>query len=271
MNRLLLYNFLASCCLFFAVSFVNAQVSPLLMHGHAHNDYVHSRPLFEALENGFTSIEIDVYLHNGELKVSHLPLDLNGKKNIEELYLSPIQKVIAENGGSAYKGFSTPVIFMIDFKTDGIETYNALEKILKNYQSIITVYKNDSVIHQRAINILISGRSPESVLLKEDSALATIDESVQNMDDAKTAKVSTRYSSAWESYFTWKGNGHISDNQKAKLDSLVAKAHAMKKQIRFYHIPDKPKAWKVLLDAKVDWINTNKLAAFRKFCLQRKE
>lgn len=239
------------------------------MRGHAHNDYTHARPLFQALENGYTSIEIDVFLHKGKLIVSHIPVGLDLKKTIEQLYLEPIKKVITQNGGTVYKGFDTPVIFMIDFKTDGTETYEQLKKILKNYENLITVYRHDSVIGQRAINILISGSSPQSALLKEDSSVATLDGNIQSMSDNNASKVCTRYSSAWESYFSWIGIGTMPACQKAKLDSLVTASHEINKQIRFYHIPDNPKTWKVLLDAKVDWINTNKLVAFRKFCLKK--
>ena len=47
-----------------------------LRHAHAHNDYEHKRPLFDALDRGFCSIEADIYLVGGELLVGHTPLDL---------------------------------------------------------------------------------------------------------------------------------------------------------------------------------------------------
>ena len=44
-----------------ALSFlIAAEVTPLT-RGHAHNDYAHERPLLEALDNGFTSIEADIF------------------------------------------------------------------------------------------------------------------------------------------------------------------------------------------------------------------
>ena len=33
----------------------------LLHNGHSHNDYTRERPLLDALELGFTSIEVDVF------------------------------------------------------------------------------------------------------------------------------------------------------------------------------------------------------------------
>src|SRR5450432_4920900 len=63
-----------------------------LPHGYAHNDYWHKRPLFDALENGFTYIEADVYLRNSKLLVAHRPpfLKLRRKHTIESLYLNPL-------------------------------------------------------------------------------------------------------------------------------------------------------------------------------------
>jgi len=36
-----------------------------LLNAHAHNDYLHKNPLFDALKNGFTSVEVDIHLLNG--------------------------------------------------------------------------------------------------------------------------------------------------------------------------------------------------------------
>ena len=42
-----------------------------LTKAHAHNDYEHNRPLYDALDHGFTSVESDVWLVDGELLVAH--------------------------------------------------------------------------------------------------------------------------------------------------------------------------------------------------------
>ena len=41
-----------------------------LANAHAHNDYEHDRPLLDALDEGFTSIEADVFLVEGQLLVA---------------------------------------------------------------------------------------------------------------------------------------------------------------------------------------------------------
>ena len=53
--------------------------------------------------------------------------------------------------------------------------------------------------------------------------------------------------------------------QYSLLLSLVSDAHKLNREIRFYHIPDKPKVWETLIKAGVDWINTDKLENYRTF------
>src|SRR5712692_10174041 len=42
-----------------------------LKHAHAHNDYEHKRPLLDALDHGFCSVEADVFLDGDALLVGH--------------------------------------------------------------------------------------------------------------------------------------------------------------------------------------------------------
>ena len=54
---------------------------------HSHNDYVHSRPLVEALEQGFDSVEADVFLVKNDLLVGHYPWEIKPGRTLESLYL----------------------------------------------------------------------------------------------------------------------------------------------------------------------------------------
>jgi hypothetical protein len=63
----------------------------------------------------------------------------------------------------------------------------------------------------------------------------------------------------------------MSDEELKKLKSLVEKAHAQKRIIRFWEIPDNKIAWKTLADAGVDLINTDDLSGVAKFFAERKQ
>src|SRR5882672_7559979 len=63
----------------------------LLPHAHAHNDYEHTRPLLDALERGFCSVEADVWLVNGQLLVAHDLKDGKAERTLRALYLDPLR------------------------------------------------------------------------------------------------------------------------------------------------------------------------------------
>src|SRR6266852_3381345 len=88
-----------------------------LRRAHAHNDYEHQRPLFDALERGFCSVEADVYLVDGQLQVAHTRQDLKPERTLEKLYLDPLRQRIRANGGSVYPG-GPAIYLLVDVKTE---------------------------------------------------------------------------------------------------------------------------------------------------------
>src|SRR4051812_6754640 len=91
-------------------------VAPLA-NAHAHNDYLHSRPLFDALDNGFTSVEADIYLVDGNLLVGHNRDALKPERTLESLYLAPLAERVHQNGGHVYPN-TTRFFLLIDIKDD---------------------------------------------------------------------------------------------------------------------------------------------------------
>src|SRR5438874_5130274 len=69
---------------------------------HAHNDYAHPRPLIDALDQGFCSVEADVYLVDGKLLVAHDKKDVKPDRTLEKLYLDPLRERVKANGGRVY-------------------------------------------------------------------------------------------------------------------------------------------------------------------------
>ena len=70
-----------------------------LAQAHAHNDYDHDRLLLDALEHGFTSVEADVWLVDGELLVAHDLADAKQGVTLESLYLDPLQEMVRSQPG----------------------------------------------------------------------------------------------------------------------------------------------------------------------------
>src|SRR5215475_7710089 len=78
-----------------------AQPTPLV-RVHAHNDYEHKRPLFDALDHGFCSVEADIYLVDGALLVAHDRDQVKPERTLQALYLDPLRERVKTNGGRVY-------------------------------------------------------------------------------------------------------------------------------------------------------------------------
>src|SRR5262245_43577148 len=126
-----------------------------LARTHAHNDYEHKRPLLDALDCGFCSVEADVWLVKGQLLVAHTPVQWNTERTLEKLYLDPLRDRVKANGGKVYKA-AAPFYLMIDVKTDAKETYAALATVLEKYADMLTVTR-DGKTEAKAVTVVISG------------------------------------------------------------------------------------------------------------------
>lgn len=127
-----------------------------LRRAHAHNDYLHTRPLHDALDHGFTSVEADVFLVDGELLVAHEPAQLDPRRTLARLYLEPLLARIRANHGSVYLGHHRPVQLLIDIKNDGVNTYRELHRQLAAYRMILTTYAHGRV-RPAAVTAVVSG------------------------------------------------------------------------------------------------------------------
>src|SRR5512136_926088 len=108
-----------------------------LVNAHSHNDYEQPRPLMDALERGFCSVEADIYLVGKELLVAHNPTDIRPGRTLETLYLLPLARRVKENGGRVYRNGPT-VTLLIDFKTEAAALYTALRPVLQKYGDMLT-------------------------------------------------------------------------------------------------------------------------------------
>src|SRR5690349_6135073 len=88
---------------------------------HAHNDYEKPTPLFNALNSQVFSVEADVFLVDGKLRVAHSADQLDRAKTLNELYIDPIVALFKKNKGYISADTGYKVALMIDIKTGGEE------------------------------------------------------------------------------------------------------------------------------------------------------
>lgn len=240
-----------------------------LPHAYAHNDYNHALPLFDALSNGFAAVEADIFLSHGQLLVAHRRWDTAPERTLEDMYLKPLAKIAAQNGNHIFAKSDQSLLLMIDIKSRGNETYQALHSLLQKYEHILTSYHGDSV-HISAVTVMISGNRPDkSITQAQKIRYAGYDGRARHLGaEDMPILLMPMISENWTNHFDWRGTGPMPSDDRVKLRNLIDKAHARGQRIRFWNTPDEEPAarqavWTELMAAGVDYINTDNLPALK--------
>jgi hypothetical protein len=240
-----------------------------LWRAHAHNDYEHPRPLFDALDHRFGSVEADIFLVDGELLIAHSADELDPTRTLESLYLAPLAARVKANHGSVYRGYRQPLQLLIDIKTEGTSTYLALDEQLLRYRRLFTTYAHGR-IHSGPVTAVISGdRAARTPMEAQTVRRAFYDGRLTDLG-ASEASFASLISDNWTLNFTWLGVGAFPAAERQKLRGIVDAAHARGQKVRFWATPDlagpaRDALWTELLAAGVDYLNTDDLAGLESF------
>jgi glycerophosphoryl diester phosphodiesterase len=240
-----------------------------LAQAHAHNDYEHTRPLLDALDHGFTSVEADIYLVDGQLLVAHDPEDIQPGRTLQSLYLDPLAQRVRANRGRVYCGSDQPLQLLVDIKNTGPATYTELDRVLRKYRPMLTRYAHGK-IRPGAVTVVVSGDRPRELMLAQRVRYAFYDGRRADLGSAAPASFIPLISDNWNNLFTWQGVGPMPAAERDRLHEFVDVAHRNGQRVRFWATPDLPGAardavWRELVEAEVDHINTDDLAGLEKF------
>ncbi len=241
---------------------------PHLVHVHAHNDYEHTHPLFDALSHGFPSVEADIHLVDGQLLVAHDRSQVNPTRTLQSLYLDPLRARARKFGGRIYPKGDPTFYLLIDTKTDTNAPYAVLRRVLDQYADILTAFGPGGV-KQKAITVVLTGNRPREMLAQQSARLAGLDGVLGDLDAPDPHGLLLWISDNWRNFFTWRAASPIPAGEKARLREFVEKAHARNLKIRFWNAPDTPVFWREIREDGVDLINTDDLAGAEIFLRQQ--
>ncbi len=263
------------CC--FTITALSQEAKPLKPHpqagyhiyAHAHNDYEHPRPLLDALDNRFYSVEVDFWMVDGEILVSHDKEESKEdyKGTLKELYLDPLQKRVDEKG--SVHGDGLPFYLWLDIKDGRPEVHPVLRELLSHY-SMMTVFTDEEVngeVKEGPVTIILTGdhESKSSYMDQYNERRVCRDSNSYDASDPNADNKWLWYALNWNSHFSWKGRGLMPPEEIKKLQTLVNDIHAKGRKVRFYAVPDNMRYWMTAIQNGCGLINTDKLAELNEF------
>ncbi|WP_214072157.1 hypothetical protein [Mucilaginibacter sp. dw_454] len=216
---------------------------------HSHNDYANNTPFYKAYNNGFNSIEADIFLVDGTLLVSHSDKYLFPDRTLKGMYIDPIAYALRRDT-------TRRLNLLIDVKADYKKILPALVKELKPLSAYLMSPENPT----GRLKILISGNRPQPGDYKDyPTTLWFDDDLIYPHTPAQWDRVG-QVSLNFENWSKWKGQGAIAEADRKRLQKTVDSVHTHTgKLVRFWGAPDTQESWDTQVAFGADIIGTDRI------------
>ena len=241
----------------FSIFLILTESSAQGIIAHAHNDYLNEKPLIFALQNGFHSIEVDIYEYQGEIVVSHYGNNLKSKPTLRSLYLEPLRDFLHGNQ-------AVDLWLLIDLKQ---EDESLLDLLHEQIQELGNLFKSKKSSELRPVQIVLSGSVQRQLIAETDFyEYFYLDGRIHHLE-----------SESWDSYLMplisanitnvvkWNGKNEINAEDKKRINDLVFLANSQGKKLRFWKTRDSEDTWVQLREMGVHVIGTDEVEALAQF------
>ena len=234
---------------------VSAQIRPMayIANAHSHNDYTRNNPFTAAYSAGIASIEVDLFLRDGELYVAHEQHEIIPDRTFDKLYLQPILQAFKDTEDGYLYPNKGQLQLLIDPKTEGAPVLRLLTEKLKPYRDLF-----DSKNNPKAVKLVISGRKPHADDFGDYDEIFFFDGSIGVVYTPEQLARIGLFSAPFPAYSKWNGLGRLTDADLEKVTHVVDSVHSLGKKIRFWAAPDTKTTWYEWVKLGVDYINTDK-------------
>jgi glycerophosphoryl diester phosphodiesterase len=214
-------------------------------------------PLLAALELGLGSVEADVFLVDGELRVGHDRAQLRPGRTLASLYLAPLLARWRERGRLLATG--DPFVLLVDIKADPAAVWPVLRAELERHQAMLTHFESGA-IRPGAVTVILSGARPRAQLAAETRRWCALDGRLADLDAEPPVprELMPWISDAWSRVSDWTGADTLLEHECRRIRELAARAHAQGRELRFWGAPDRREAWQALRELGVDRIGTDR-------------
>lgn len=235
-------------------SSLNAQSQTNNFIAHSHNDYEQPIPLHTALSHGFSSLEVDIWIHEGQLVVCHDKEELSTAPSLLESYLEPLIASLNKIDRRLY--------LLVDIKDPDYQTcIDLLKQELSPYKEYLINRQNK----KGQLQILLSGDLPISRAFIDSLAdYLFLDGRVAHIDEKILSETIPWISINFRDVCKWYGKQRPTKNELNQIINFIEKVHAQNMKVRFWNIPSTTLAWHTLIAIGVDIINVDDLEGFHK-------
>ncbi len=230
---------------------------------HAHNDYEHDRPLLDALDAGFASVEADVWFRDGDVVVSHDAITSAG--TLDDLYLEPLAQRLGAD--SSVHGDGAEFVLWLDLKDGTSELREGLAQRLEALL-FVTRFDDDGVVEAGAVTVILTGDDESKTALVDETPAPRAfarDDNALSVDDDEAGTVVAAALNFGAYVGGWDGQGSPPDELRRQCGCVVERAHALNRRVRLFSGSDTPEAWALQRDVGVDFINTDDLDGLAAF------
>lgn len=201
------------------------------------------------------SIEADIFLIDGELRVGHSRVEAEKGKTLDEMYLDPLAKWPLVDGRLG-KGWPE-VTLLVDIKEKGAEIFPILEQKIAARPSI---FSEDA--HVRAVRVVVSGDRPVAMILGSKVGWLGLDGRRGDLGKGIPVRRMPLVSESW-SYVGWNKSVELPEENLLRALNFTKSVFAEGRKSRFWGVPDRADYWMLMKRLAVDWVNTDRPGALR--------
>ncbi len=240
-NRVIFFCFLLFSVGIFAQEFQVTMV-------HSHNDYNQDPPFWSAYSSGVNSLEVDVFLKNGVLYVTHDEGGIIQERTLEELYLKPLQEQYGTTKKIQDPREVQQLQILIDLKSKAAISLDVLVNLLSHYTELTSHHK---------LRFVISGNRPEPEKYSSYPGFIWFDHQDLSPISEQAMKKVAMISMNFRQFSSWDGNGEMTADEIEAIEHAINTAQKYQKPFRFWATPDDKSAWETFARLGVSYINTD--------------